>query len=362
MRKRGDFSVSFLLGLIIALAGFAIIAFVYYEFFKDIPVDTEVCHTSVIFRATLPSFTKSYVPLKCYEDKVCITGKIIGKGECDEFEGAKSFRTVRVGNNAANSLDKIQKVYAREILNCWSMMGEGKVSLFSNFWADNYGLATVYPSCVICSRIAVDEDSLGNVDFSKMDLRTYMATHLVPGTDKSYFQYMAGENAAFVSPDNPVIEIGAGTIEKENEEGKKQIFKIPKDSIPVQLPGEQELISNGGYPSETAVLFMQISAPDYQNVLTNLGGTAIAGGIGIVSFPPARYVAKAVGVKVTLAILAMTGVAAAGTTYYNQAVTASKCGEFTVGTEARSGCSSVKTVGYDAESILEYCSVIESIP
>jgi len=47
---------------------------------------------------------------------------------------------------------------------------------------------------------------------------------------------------------------------------------------------------------------------------------------------------------------------------YNRAVTASYCDDITIGSDARSGCSVIRTTDYNVGDILEYCSVIESIP
>ena len=45
---------------------------------------------------------------------------------------------------------------------------------------------------------------------------------------------------------------------------------------------------------------------------------------------------------------------------HQRGVTAGYCGDVTVGSEAREGCSSVRLVDYDLEQIKTYCSVIES--
>ena len=50
-----------------------------------------------------------------------------------------------------------------------------------------------------------------------------------------------------------------------------------------------------------------------------------------------------------------------GNVAYNRAISAGYCGDFEVGSEARNGCSSVRTINYNPEDLSKYCSIVESI-
>ena len=86
---------------------------------------------------------KNVVPLKCATEKVCISDK--SKGECSEFETTKGITKVKVEKVA-----DVEKLVSQKMVDCWTMMGEGKVSIFSPWVAQTYGIGEIYPSCVIC--------------------------------------------------------------------------------------------------------------------------------------------------------------------------------------------------------------------
>src|SRR3989344_3168854 len=146
LNKKGTVSVSFIITVILIIAGLVILLFVYVNLFSFGQIDREVCHTSVIFRATLPQIAANYIPLKCPTQKICVTGKFIGKGECEEFKNSEGVTTIRV-SNSEKGLNQIQKVYADEVLGCWSMMGEGKVGVFPDFVLENFGVGKAEPAC-----------------------------------------------------------------------------------------------------------------------------------------------------------------------------------------------------------------------
>lgn len=351
MDKRGDISIGFIVGVVISLLGFVILLLIYYQLNWTGSINREVCHQSVIFRGTLPSFTKDYVPLKCETAKICITGKPFGRGDCEEFKNEKSVVTIRV-SNSDKGVDQIQKVYAGEILDCWSTLGEGKISLFSSALAGAGLPKSVYSSCVVCSRVAVDKASLDGVNFNNIDLYRYMNTRLVPDRQQTYFEYMSGDGvSASVKLDDNINIIDDQTV-------------FDKDTN-IQLENNLDKDSNG--LPETAIVFTQISAPSGSQVFSN---TLTALGIGVGALTVLAPVkAVSLGSKVIspagLAVLAIAGVSLGGqqiSVAYNRAVAATYCDDIKIGDSARSGCSSVRTLNYDAESILNYCQTIESIP
>jgi len=70
--KKGSMTMSMLVTIIILVIGFVIVFYFFVMFDWTGRVDKEVCHQSVIYRATLPSVAgmKGYVPLKCKTNKI----------------------------------------------------------------------------------------------------------------------------------------------------------------------------------------------------------------------------------------------------------------------------------------------------
>ncbi|MFA7708307.1 MAG: hypothetical protein WCX73_05140, partial [Candidatus Pacearchaeota archaeon] len=338
--------------IILLVVGFAIAFYFLVMFDWTGNIDQEVCHQSVIYRATLPSIAgaKEYVPLKCKTDKICITSGIIG-GDCDEFENLDGVAKAKV-----NSVKEIEKIIAGEIVDCWTMMGEGKVLVFDQWLAREYGVGDVGSSCVVCNRIAFDKEGLANagIDLSEMDVMEYMQTHAVPDKDVSYYAYLSGGGGMISIKDNlelPDI--------KENE--KNEIIEGDKISIDLEDFSEENPLGT----EELSIVFMQITAPKHFDTFRNAAVT-LFGSYGV-SF----IVSPKLATKSTLALLkspwtwamvAIMGAYQQGSVSYNRAVTSGYCGDVSAGDEARDGCSVVRTINYNAEDISQYCSIIESIP
>lgn len=349
INKKGEITSSQIIAIILVIIGFAIILFVYYQLSWSGMVDKEVCHQSVIFRGTSQYITgtTSYVPLNCKTDKVCITSGFLG-GKCKEFENDKGVAKLKV-----NSKEEIEQFIARDIIDCWQTMGEGKISIFSNFLADKYGLGTIYPSCVICTRIAFDNESLAKakINLDEVNVVRYMMSHAIPDKNISYYNYLAGERGKF-SVSNQFDLTQIGLVDGKVVEGEK----ISVETGAISEPKEK---------TELAVLFMQISAPTHLGVLKNtLATMGLAYGAGFVVAPVA--VTKATVSALTnpwaWAIAIIGGAYQQYSVASNRAISASYCGDVTIGSEAREGCSVVRTTNYDLNDIANYCSYIESIP
>jgi len=353
IRKKAEITSSQIVAIILVILGFAIILFVYYQLSWTGMVDREVCHQSVIYRGTSQYLTgtTSYVPLNCKTDKVCITSGILG-GSCKEFENVKGVAKLKVKNK-----EEIEQFIAKDIIDCWQTMGEGKISIFSNFLADKYGLGTVYPSCVICTRIAFDNESLAKAKINLEDVNVvrYMMTHALPDKNVSYYNYLSGEKAKFsVNRQLDLKEIVIDPQSGKVAEGGSISFETGSIS-------EQ----NNNTNAELSVLFMQISAPSHTGVLKNTLQTI---GIG---YGASFLLSPVVVTKATVGALTSPwawAIAIIGGAYQqysvasNRAISAGYCGDVSVGTDARDGCSVVRTTNYDVNEISKYCSVIESIP
>jgi hypothetical protein len=369
--KKGFLAIEYVAAIILLLIGAALLFLVINQF-TNVSIDREACKASIVSRASLPVAGKGYVPLNCRTEKICITGKFFG-GNCDELKNAEGVKTIRVGNNEAG-LNQIQKIYAESITECWNMMGRGKVSLFAQSTANYYGVGEIYPTCVVCSRIAIDRGSLDSVPFEDMNVREYMMRYAVPGKDVTYFDYILGEGYMPVDIGDSVsiadveeVEIGNGEDERTGLESGDD----KEDFVAKELEGDGRKIP------ETAIVFMQITAPGHLKVIASTAASAVGiAGVGgatvaSVSFVPGvKQIVKKAGGAVVRAVggVKLTIAAVVGFVYqqasvsHNRAVAASYCGSMEVGSDARDGCSSVRTLDYDLNSISEYCDVIEGYP
>jgi hypothetical protein len=214
--KKGDMTIGTLITIIVLLIGFAIVLYFIYQILFNQQVDREACHQSIIFRATLPAFggISEAVNLKCKTEKICITSGLIG-GSCPDFSGSSGITKVRVSN-----IEDIERTIAQSIADCWSMTGEGKVDLFSQWIATNYGFGSVYPSCIICTRIAFDSVSLNKTGLTPQKLQTmnvnqYMLTHAMPNKQISYYEFMVGKSPAIVNVKPNLLGSAGGSASTE---------------------------------------------------------------------------------------------------------------------------------------------------
>ncbi len=168
MKRNGELTSKQLVTIILLVVGFAILLIFYASFPWRQEASKQACHQSVVMRATMPSVAQNMIQLNCKTSKICLTASRFGK--CKEFEGSNDVRRIVV-----RSKEDIERALIQEMYDCWWMMGEGKISLFSRYIAETYGLSKIYPTCVICSRIAfaddigrvVSEDELSSIDLIK---------------------------------------------------------------------------------------------------------------------------------------------------------------------------------------------------
>jgi hypothetical protein len=355
-KKKADMTSTVLITVILAVIGFIIILLVYARFAWTESVNKETCHQSVIYRATLPAFagSKEYVPLKCKTSKICITSA--SNGKCREFENAKGVTRLKVINK-----EQIEQAVAKEIVDCWETMGQGKLSLFSQWISEAYGFQDVLSSCVICSRVAFDKENLikSKIDVKEIDVMNYMTNHIIPGKKASYYEYLAGEK---------------GKLSIEDDNFNKVVEEISKLKNNIEEAKEEvaENISKNYEPDELSVMFMQVTAPKYSSVFKNTVYSLLGLG-GFIAVSPLSKTAGKIGqtacgsAPMVCAVLAIVGVGIgagyqAYTVFNNNAIAAGYCGDVSVGEKAETGCSVVRTVNYGVEDLSKYCSVIESIP
>lgn len=345
--KKGDFTVTWIITIALLVIGFIFLLVFFYNILDTRVIDNEVCHESVVLRATMPALAQNYLPLKCKTRKICITsGGIFNNGECSDLKGEKSILIIKV-----KSLKDIEKIYAQEILDCWTMMGEGKLSLFHNS-VELTGLGQLPSSCVICARIAFDNESLikNGINLSQIDVRAYMARYKVPSSDLTYFEYIAGQRGAYTI-DSEAKEIDITELAKE--------LGIKDSQNTISLTSGENLETKNLYSSD-AILFMQVIAPEHGEVFTN---TVVNGGLALAGL---GYVAPKIvgGIAKTLWPLAVVfGGVQQFSVWANRGLSASYCTQVSINDKKnRDGCSVVRSTGYNLEDISQYCTKIESIP
>lgn len=359
---------------VIAIVGFIMALLVFSQFMFNEEIDRQLCHTSVITRATMPNTAgaQGLIPLKCPTQKICVGGNdLFGNPNCRDTFGEDPENLIKL---EIDNYPEIEKYISQEMVECWEMMGEGKVSLFSQYWANEYNLGAVYPTCVVCSRIAFDKKSLDdkNVRMEEIDVLDYMFKHQIPGKDISYYEYFYGERGEMSidkeliiseedvkNIDNSLrkaVEANRNTDGSFNSDFAAQNYEILNDDKDLSEPNDDKY-------QEIAVVFMQISASDsYIKPLVKSLLTAYGAGVSGKMILPKRVSSA---IKIPFVVHAIFGVGLAGVegfTYLNnREVTAGYCGDVSVGDDSRSGCSVVRAINYNSEDLLKYCSVIESI-
>lgn len=353
--KKAEMSSKMIVSLVLLIAGFAILASAFFSFEWESENLRQVCHQSVVLRATSNQVSgMDFVPLNCKTQKKCVTTGLIG-GKCESvFKNSNDVKKIKV-----NSKKEVEKFIADEIIDCWSMMGEGKLSIFSNSIAEKAGIGSVYPSCIVCSRIAFDED-LDSKYVRDLDVYDYMKKNKVPGKDFTYAEYFSdSQTKPAISSDSIEIDVPI-----EDEEGN-----IETEDVNIDIEPEEDE-SESQRPEELGIVFMQISAPSHGDTLKNLGKLVGAGATAGFLSPGGRFMGTAIkgacGGIVRGAIcgsFALIGITAQQiNTKNNRDVAAGYCTDsFKDSSEdARNGCSVVRVVDYTAEDLTEYCSVIES--
>lgn len=183
--KKAEMTSEQIIGIVLLIVGFIIVLLLYFGIDWTGQTDQEVCHLSVVARGSLPDTLelKELPPLKCKTKKVCVTDKTFGKGTCETF--GKEYDSVKVSDEQLKQEGEIKKVFADELVDCWNMMGEGKIQLFKQFILEKRS------ACVICSRIAFDAD----VETKKVDNFAMYLNNKIPNKNISYWKFLTANKA-----------------------------------------------------------------------------------------------------------------------------------------------------------------------
>jgi hypothetical protein len=362
MNKKGvELTLSTVVTIVLLVAAFLILLFIYNQFSFSGTVNNEVCHQSVIFRATLPATAgvQNYVPLKCQTQKICITSGLFAGRCADSFQDTKGVTIVKV-----KSLENVEKTVAQSILECWTMMGEGKLTIFQQWMATTSGIGGIHSSCVVCDRIAFDKESLkkAGIDLTKMNVVDYMKTRAVPDEAISYAQRIIGNNGLYSLN-------GKSTISNKAVDSNGNTVDMDVDLVPVSnVP-----VPEDSYYKDMGILFMQIVAPPnggqvFVNTLQQVGlavgaSFALAPGTTIeVSKALGKLCTSNIYAGIICGVIVLAGIGyQQGQVAHSREVASGLCGDVKIGSESRNGCSVVRAVEYNETDIKQYCGVIESI-
>ena len=293
--------------IIIAIAFGILIIFLRYIPYKDMAA-REACHDSVVLRSSqlfgnLVEPGKAVVPLKCETKYVTIN---------------------------TNDEEKIKRIIADEMYDCWWMLGEGKYDFFPESNSHKLGYGLTATPCVVCSVIKFEGPAK---DVGNIDMLSYLNNHIVPGENMTYIDYFLGQ----------------------------------KTILPAELN-----ISQISTSQDYTILFMGIKG---QRIMESLKNEAFAAlGLGTTASASAIAIGGAGGIKVlwkaiskvgkfaighpliSSIVLASIGVSMAGTQIRHGYIAVHRCDG------SREGCFSLILVPFEAGNITRSCSSIESIP
>ncbi len=218
-KKKGEMTSQTIIGIVLLIIGFGIILFIYLLLGWTETVDRETCHQSVIFRGSLTDKLdfKQVVPLKCKTRKVCISDKT--KGECKDDLG-DNYNTIKIDSSLDKIQNQVKMAFAREMADCWSMMGQGKIQVFTR---KVEGIDAAPTQCVICSKISFDDSVKGKINKIN-DMGNYLFNHQAPNTEVSYCEFLTNNKEIFnVVTDNLNLDQKA-IVFSETTESKLPLY------------------------------------------------------------------------------------------------------------------------------------------
>ncbi len=226
MKKKAEIGTSMIIGLILVVATIVILGLAFYQLnMGGEEIDREACRTSAIFRSTLPEIgtgqLKEMISLNCKTKKICVTTNKIKKGECENEFGTTEgkYSSYRVDSDKTKAEQQIKMLLAREMAECWEMLGRGNLVIFKRtFESENIGSVGV-----ICSRVHFDETITGNkkgqLDLKELGgMNQYLLTHKVPNNDISYWDFLRnaydGETANLIYGPQMLTKEGENALDE----------------------------------------------------------------------------------------------------------------------------------------------------
>ncbi len=196
MDKRGDVA-SLIKWLVIALISFFIILFLILTLGWKQQSQIQVCHESVVIRAStvIDDTATVKTPLRCKTEKICITTG--NKQNCDDDFLGETYDKIEVKGNKNEKQDAINKIIATKLEECWWMMG-GHQNL------NVYGReASTKLHCNICSRIAFSQQVKDELDNELNGTNKYLLTHKGQYIDGTYWQFITNNPSNYMEGYDP---------------------------------------------------------------------------------------------------------------------------------------------------------------
>lgn len=337
--KRAELTSSQIATLILTIAGF-VIALVFLLVFLDTKSMTrdEICHLSILARATAPDSLQRLAPLKCSIKKVCLSPS--GNSDCTDNQFIGEDKS-KIDKESVSNPEDLEKTVADAMLDCWSMTGEGKLDVFGG--GGDHGILNLInldavfrkkTVCLICSRLSIDDIPKETLD--QVDVTSFMETNRPQNSELTYLNLLTD----------------------------RQVRSFPRE---FRGNLSEERNKNKGTTDEIAIIFMQIDTNEDE--LENAFGAAQ--GAGAFAFISTSGVGPLGILNLKeAAIFSAFAATTAGTVAYFQTwaskdLAAAHCGELTSidDQSKRRGCSVVMPVDYkDIEFINKHCSIIEGQP
>jgi len=194
--KKGELTTKQLVTLIVLIASFIIILFLFFQLNLGSTSNKEICHNSVVLKAKTASLAGN---LDCRTEYVCVSGG----GECEDLTETLT-RDVDASNKTT-----IMNALAEELADCWWMFGEGEVE-----YVDRGAFNDV--ACSICSIVGFDEDLKESVSITYREFYDHLRTKSKTQS-QTYLQYLYGTNTLDDLEVIPVEGYLNNTIDFEKE-------------------------------------------------------------------------------------------------------------------------------------------------
>jgi hypothetical protein len=330
VNKNGQVDSGFLIKTTLTILGFVLILVVVYNSLDLSRVsEDQLCHLSVLTRATSPDALQAYIPLNCDTKKICLGG------ECEKNLAGESFDSLDLDNSNVKAAKEVEKVIADEMLRCWEVMGEGKLDIYESASKSVAlgGEGVVDPICNICARIVVDDERLlkkqGEKEktiYDDVNVVTYLANNNPEGSDETYFELFSdGVTESYADVD--------------------RVYK------------QGDRVDDLKDKNEVAIVFMQIKSKEISSTLSTLGKGGLAG-VGISFMTAPKLTLRVLTAAPLLSFFTATSIGGISSlnAHLGQGVAAGYCGEFTTNAKGGAGgCSVIRAVPYEFGEINRLC-------
>jgi len=233
--KRGDYKYGIILSLILGLLILSLsLYFIFNEYSTNQDIDQEICRQSIQLRSLLPEASYAGIDWKSFKDYYPLKCKTMVK-TIDEDD---------VKNN------KVKKIIAESIVECWALYNKGESSAFPS---NAYGVTS---TCVPCARIHLTKKAQKYmVDKSvKISIRNSLDLEMRDGYSYYDYLYNSGKKFPAFNPSGvQEFNLDKDVVFRVSNEGSVKIrgffqdVKIHRVSLPEYFyPNRGDLLINYG--------------------------------------------------------------------------------------------------------------------